>query len=153
MSRGDSGAAVLSEDALRRFGNLDREQIERRIRLLFDRWAQGDIDGLIEYLAPDVSFPSLGFWTGVPAPLSGRDAVAAHFRKYGAALENIVTILHEVVIDGDRAVVHRTAVGRRRDTGRRYQCDFIDFFRFRDGLVVEFSDYPDAAWIEAEAAA
>ena len=144
---------MLSENALRLIGNIDREEIERRIRVLFERWAQGDVDSVVDGLAPDVWFPSHGFWTGVPAPLRGREAVASHFRKYGAIVENIVSVLHELVIDGDRAVVHRTAVGRRRDTGRRYQCDFIDFFRFRDGLVVEFSDYPDAAWIEAEAAA
>jgi ketosteroid isomerase-like protein len=39
-------------------------------------------------------------------------------------------------------------VGRRRDNGKRYQCDFIDFFRFRDGYVVEFSPYPDPAWVD-----
>jgi len=146
------GGAVLSEDALRLFGRIDRDQIERRVRKLFDCWARGDIDGLVGDLAPDVTFPSLGFWSGVPAPLHGREAVANHWRKYADILENIVSVLHEVLIDGDRAVVHRTAVGRRRDTGRRYQCDFIDFFRFRDGLVVEFSSYPDAAWLEVDAA-
>ena len=68
-----------------------------------------------------------------------------------AALKEIRTLAAKsFLIDGDRAVVHRTAVGRLRDTGRRYQCDFIDFFRFRDGLIVEFSCYPDAAWIEVD---
>ncbi len=137
---------MLSEDALRRIGDLDRDQIETRIRRLFEKWALGDVEGMIDHLAPDVVFPSNGFWTGVSAPLRGRDQVAKNLRHYGGALENIVSVLHEIVIDGDRAVVHRTAVGRRRDSGRRYQCDFIDFFRFREGLVVEFSEYPDAAW-------
>ena len=76
-----------------------------------------------------------------------------HLRKYAHAADSVVTVLHEIVIDGDRAVVHRTAVGRWRDSGRRYQCDFIDFLRFRDGLVVEFSEYPDAAWTEVDAVA
>jgi ketosteroid isomerase-like protein len=143
---------VLSEDALRRIGDLDREQIEQRIRLLFEKWARGDIEGMVGYLAPDVVFPSNGFWTGVPAPLRSREQVAKTLRRLGGALENIVSVLHEIVIDGDRVVVHRTAVGRRRDNGRRYQCDFIDFFRFRDGLVVEFSEYPDAAWRDVEPA-
>ena len=141
---------MLSEEALRRIGNLDREQIERRVRRVFECWAQGDIDGMIEYVAPDVTFPANGFWTGVKAPLIGREQVVDHLRKQANMLENIVSVLHEFVIDGDRAVVHRTAVGRRRDTGRRYQCDFIHFFRFRDGLIVEFSAYADAAWIEVD---
>jgi ketosteroid isomerase-like protein len=141
---------VLSEQALRQIGDIDRQQIESRVRWLFECWSQGDVDSMVEYLAPDVVFPSNGFWTGGKAPLLGRDQVASNLRKYANMLENIVSILHEFVIDGDRVVVHRTAVGRRRIDGRRYQCDFIDFFRFRDGLIVEMSCYPDAAWTEVE---
>ena len=141
---------MLSEEALRRIGVVDRETIEQLVRRLFDRWASGDIESVVAQLAPDVSTPANGFWTGVRAPLSGREQVANQLRASAHAFENIVSILHEVVIDGDRAVVHRTAVGRRRDTGRRYQCDFIDFFRFREGLVVEISCYPDAAWLEVK---
>jgi ketosteroid isomerase-like protein len=141
---------VLSEETLRRIGIIDREQTERRIRLIFAKWQAGDVDGLIPWLAPDICFPANGSWTGLKAPLRGREPVVAHLRKYASLLENIVTVLHEIVIDGDRAVVHRTSVGRWRTTGQRYQSDFIDFMRFRDGLVVEFTEYPDAAWNEAE---
>jgi hypothetical protein len=49
-----------------------------------------------------------------------------------------------------RRLVHRTAMGRSRGSGRRYQCDVIDFFPFRDALVTEFSQYPDGGWIEAQ---
>jgi len=141
---------VLSEDALRRIGSVDRAEIERSIRALYKRWGAGDIDALVAALAPDVSIPSVGAWTGAGAPIRGRAKVAAALRHWGEALEGIVSVLHEIVIDGDRAVVHRTAVGRRRDDGRRYQCDFIDFFRFREGFVVEYSIYPDGSWIGFE---
>jgi hypothetical protein len=72
---------VLSEDALRRIGNLDREQIEHRVRLIFDKWALGDVDAVVEYLAPDVAFPSNGFWTGLAAPVHGRKEVSGLLRK------------------------------------------------------------------------
>ena len=143
---------MLSQEAQREIESIDREQTERRVRSLFDRWAAGDVDGIVSYIAPDVSIAALGSWTGLKAPMRGRDPVAKELRRYARALENIVTILHEIVIDGDRVVAHRTSVGRMRSNGRRYQCDFITFMRFRDGLVVEFSDYPDAAWREVEAA-
>lgn len=139
---------MLSDDTLRRFGAVDRDKIEQQVRRLYDLWAQGDMDAMLAQIAPDATAPSNGFWTGVKAPRIGREQVAANLRRAASAMENIVSVLHEIVIDGDRAVVHRTAVGRRRDTGRRYQCDIIDFFRFRDGLVIELSSYPDAAWIE-----
>jgi ketosteroid isomerase-like protein len=137
---------VLSEDALRRIGGVDRDLIEQRIRTMFDRWARGDVRGLLEYVAPDVTIPEPGFWSGVTRPAYGRDEVAKALRGWHETFENIVSVLHEIVIDGDRAVVHRTSVGRYRDSGRRYQCDIIEFFRFRDGLVTEFSTYPDIGW-------
>ena len=142
---------MLSEDTLRRIGNLDRELIEHRIRTLFERWAYGDLDGVLEYLAPDVQIATPGFWSSVVRPAHGWDEVAKALRLWHDTFENITSVLHEILIDGDRAVVHRTAVGRRRDSGERYQCDFIEFFRFRDGLVVEFSDYPDIGWSRKKA--
>ena len=137
---------MLAAETLRRIGVIDRDLIEQRIRRLYDCWAHGDVEAMIEYLAPDVVFPALGFWTGMKSPIYGRNQAIRAMRQWGETFENITSVLHEIVIDGDRAVVHRTGVGRLRNSGRRYQCDFIDFFRFRDGLIVEYSDYPDAAW-------
>ena len=142
---------MLSEDALRLMGNLERAQIERRVRRIYDLWARCDVDGVIAEMSPDVKMATAGHWIGAAAPAHGRPAAAAYLRKMGASLENIVSVIHEIVIDGDRAVVHRTSVGRWRESGRRYQCDFIDFFRFRDALVTEFAEYPDSGWIEAQA--
>jgi ketosteroid isomerase-like protein len=49
-----------------------------------------------------------------------------------------------------RRLVDRTAMVRWREFGRRYRCDVIDFFPFRDAMVTEFSQYPDGGWIEAQ---
>ena len=126
--------------------------MERRVRRIYDLWAHGEVEAMIADMAPDVKLTTTGHWAGAPPPARGRAATAASLRNLGALLENIVSVLHEIVIDGDRVVVHRTAVGRWRESGRRYQCDFIDFIRFRDALVTEFSLYPDSGWVEAQAA-
>jgi ketosteroid isomerase-like protein len=137
---------LLTAETSRWIGAVDRDLIEQRIRRLYDRWAHGDVEAMSEFLAPDVVFPALGFWTGMRPPIYGRKQAIRAMREWGETFENITSVLHEIIIDGDRVVVHRTGVGRLRDSGRRYQCDFISFFRFRDGLIVEYSDYPDAAW-------
>lgn len=62
-----------------------------------------------------------------------------------ATYENLGSTIHELVIDGDRAALHRAAKLRNRGTGEVVSIDVCDFFRFRDGLVVEFSEYPDSA--------
>ena len=139
---------MLSEDALKLMGNLDRAQTERRVRRIYDLWARGDIDSMIDNLSADVKLATTGQWRGSGRPVEGRSAAEARLREANACVENILSVLHEVVIDGDRAVVHRTAIGRWRENGRRYQCDFVDIFRFRDALVTEFAQYPDAAWVE-----
>jgi ketosteroid isomerase-like protein len=136
---------VLSEDALRRIGQVDRDLIEQRIRELFELWSHGDLDSVVGYLAADVKFPRPGNWSSARKPTIGREAAIKLLRQWRNLFENIVSVLHEIVIDGDRAVVHRTAVGRFRKSGERYQGDVIEFMRFRDGLIVEFTSYPDAA--------
>ena len=141
---------MLSEDALRQMGNLERAQTETRVRKIYDLWSHGDVDAMIGEMSPDVRMSTAGHWVGAPPESRGRAEAAANLRKAGEALENIVSVLHEIMIDGDRVVVHRTAVGRWRESGRRYQCDFIDFFRFRDAMVTEFSQYPDSSWVETQ---
>ena len=63
--------------------------------------------------------------------------------------ENLETKIYQLLIDGDRAVVHRTTTIRDRGASGTYTFDAIDFFRFRDGLVVEFSECADLASREA----
>lgn len=142
---------MLSEDVLRRMGNWQRVQIEQRVRRIYDLWARGAIEAMIAEMSPDVKLVTAGHWVGA-AP-SGQGHAAAALRLAGAARENIVSVLHEIVIDGDRVVVHRTAVGRWRESGKRYQCDFIDFFRFRDLLITEFAQYPDTGGMETNSPA
>ena len=142
---------MLSDGTLRKMGELDRALTERRVRSIYEMWSRADVEGILAATAPNVKLATTGQWTGAAPPSIGREALGAFLRRHHLELEKIVSVLHEIVIDGDRVVVHRTAVGRWRASGQRYQCDFIDFFRFRDGLVVEFSEYADPAWIDAEA--
>lgn len=57
---------MQSEDSLRKLGVLDRELIEHRIRTIFERRAQGDMPGIIEYAAEDIHFHVQGDWTLYP---------------------------------------------------------------------------------------
>jgi len=141
---------MLSETILRTIGSLERDLIEARVRRIYDLWSHGEIDEVISGMSADVKMVPRGQWVGAEPPAEGRAAVAARLRAFGDIAENIVSVLHEIIIDGDRAVVHRTAVGRRRDNGQRYQCDFVDFFRFRDGYMVEYSAYPDPVWVNMQ---
>jgi ketosteroid isomerase-like protein len=61
--------------------------------------------------------------------------------------ENLGSVIHEFMIDGEQVALHRTATIRNRGTGATMDVDICNFARFRDGLIVEFSEYPDTAAI------
>jgi uncharacterized protein len=138
---------MQSEDALHRLGELDREMIEHRLRAIFERRAEGDVPGMLEYAAEDILYSTRGNWTLYPfvRTVRGKEAVRQILATVDVMYENFGSTIHELVIDGDRAALHRTSHLRNRGTGERISIDVCDFARFRDGLIVEFAEYPDSA--------
>ncbi len=138
---------MQSEEASRKLGQLDRELIERRIRSLLERRAAGDIRGMLEYFADDVVYDVKGSWTLFPyvSRRCGKSALAEMLRALHVNYENLGSEIHEIAIDGDRAAVHRTSALRHRGAGVVFNVGICNFLRFRDGLVVAISEYPDSA--------
>lgn len=138
---------MQSNDALHRLGGLDREMIEHRLRTIFERRAGGDVLGMLEYAAEDIIYRTRGNWTLYPfvRTVQGKEAVRQILAAVDVMYENFGSTIHELVIDGDRAALHRTSHLRNRGTGALISIDVCDFARFRDGLIVEFAEYPDSA--------
>jgi ketosteroid isomerase-like protein len=138
---------MQSDRTLHRLGGLDREMIEHRLRTIFERRAQGDVPGILEYAAEDIVYSARGNWTLYPFARSvrGKDAVRQILAAIEMMYENYGSTIHELVIDGDRAALHRTSHLHNRGTGALVSIDVCDFARFRDGLIVEFAEYPDSA--------
>ncbi len=137
---------MQSNGTLERLGSLDREMIEHRIRTIFERRAEGDHAGIVEYMAEDIVFNVQGSWTLYPfsRPARGKAVFAQALAAVEAMYENLGSTIHELVIDGERAALHRTSRMRNRGSGETSSVDVCDFLRFRDGLVIEFSEYPDS---------
>ncbi len=140
---------MQSDETLEKLGTLDREMIEHRIRTIFERRAAGDIPGIVEYMADDIVYNVQGDWTLYPfsRPARGKKILEQAFAMVEIMYENLGSTIHELVIDGERAALHRTSRMRNRGTGAIRSIDVCDFLRFRDGLVIEFSEYPDSAAI------
>ena len=139
--------ALQSPDTLRQLNAIDRDLIEARVRAIFDLREMGDIPGMMKYAAPDiVCFPN-DFWRPVafPRPIQGYDAVFEVFRLRNAHYENLASEIHRLLVDGDQVAVHRTVTLRDRGGSDTYTYNAVDFLRFRDGLVVEFAELPDAS--------
>ncbi len=140
---------VQSDETLGRLGRLDREMIEHRVRTIFERRAIGDMPGVIEYAAEDIFYNVQGNWTIYPfsQPVRGKKLFVEAMARMAAIYENLGSIIHEMVIDGERVALHRSSRIRHRGTGETRSIDVCDFLRFRDGLVIEFAEYPDSAAI------
>lgn len=139
--------ALQSPDTLRQLHAIDRDLIEARVRAIFDLREMGDIPGMMKYAAPDiVCFPH-DFWRPVafPRPVQGYEAVFEVFRLRNAHYENLASEIHRLLVDGDHVAVHRTVTLRDRGGSDVYTYNAVDFLRFREGLVVEFSELPDSS--------
>ena len=132
---------------LKRLGEVDRELIEHRIRTLLELRAGAGAGSPLDFLAPDVVYFVRGGWNLYPHRNNryGKREVAEMLAEINTRFENLGSVIHELVIDGDRVALHRTASVRNRGTGETMDVDICNFGRFRDGLIVELSEYPDTA--------
>jgi len=121
-----------------------RQRMEALVRRLIELRAAGDVDGLVAFAAPGIVFKTgIGRAHPFHAEYRGVEACANLVRDVNVNYENLGSRLNKLLIDGDRIAIHRTARIRNRGTGRAVDVDMWNFVKFRDGLIVEFAEYPD----------
>ena len=121
---------------------LDRAQVEAVLHEMLDGLAESDAGKVVRYFATDVVY-SGGTANPYDAPRVGKEACVELVRAVIIAYECLGSTVHELLIDGDRAAVRRTTRLRNRGSGRFFDISICNFVRFRDGQIVEFSQYPD----------
>jgi ketosteroid isomerase-like protein len=137
---------MQSPEDRRKLAAIDRAWIEQAVRRLIDLRAAGNLSGMLDYIADDIQFLIRGNWIVFPyaEALRGKAAVAEALRNIGMQFENQGSTVNQMVIDGDRVAIWRTAHVRHRGTGLEADVEIADFVRFRDGLVVEFTEIADS---------
>ena len=100
---------------------------------------------MLELLAEDVQFNVKGHWTAFPysGPAHGKTRVAEAMASITVQYEHCGSTVHEMIIDADRVAVRRTAKIRHRGTGKVGTIEIADFIRFRDGLLLEWTEVVD----------
>lgn len=131
---------------LARVASVDRELFETRVHMMLDLCSARDMAGLLAHFAEDISFQAIGNWNmfPFPGPVRGK---AATSRALGIILTQVQCLdseVHDIVVDGDRVAVRRTARLRHLGTGRSAGIAVVDFLRFRDGLVTELTELLDS---------
>ena len=145
----DSDVQMLATTRL--LGEVDRDLIANMLQSLFARRKAGDVDGMMNFLAADlVCFPNTSWGHArYPRAIVGKDAVREAFWQRHIKYVTLESTVHRVLIDGDSAAVHRTTRICERGGGDAIVFDAVDFFRFRDCLIVEFCEFPDGTAYDA----
>jgi hypothetical protein len=141
---------VQSDDASHKLSQIDRDLMMQRLELILDSCARGDIPGIMRYMTPDIVYQG-GTWPLYPLMnrCEGAQACADMMHAIHVAYESHGSVIRHIVIDGPRVALCRTTTLRNRGSGRCGAIDIVNYVRFRDGLVCEYSEYPDTSAVAA----
>lgn len=95
-------------------------------------------DGVLRIHADNRLVPEAG-------PFRGRAAIAKGLRKLISAYEYVDGLIVDIIAEPNAAVIRRQLTLRNRSTGAIGDFDVADFIRFRDGEIVDLTQYLDTA--------
>lgn len=116
------------------------------IRKCYEKFGQGDISGLLEYLAEDVDFsvpevenaPYGGLW-------HGRSQVERFFELIEHAEQLTDFEVREFITQGDRVVVLGRSTQTVRSTGRHYSTEWVHVHTVKNNRITSFVEFFDTA--------
>jgi uncharacterized protein len=135
-------------------------QEARNVELLKDayqRWHDskgGSLDHFMSMVADDIQFGSIARGNaplGFTKPVSNKVALRGYFDGLLGDFSMVHYTIHDYVADGDIVFVRCTTSWTNKKTGKAFETPKADFWRFRDGKVVEFYEFFDTAQVMASA--
>jgi uncharacterized protein len=135
-------------------------EIARNIGLLkeaYQRWHDskgGSVDHWMTIVADDIQFGSIARGAApltFTQPVSNKDQLRGYFDGLVGDWQMIHYTINNYVADGDIVFVRCVTSWRNRGTGKSFETPKADFWRFREGKVVEFYEYYDTAQVMAAA--
>ncbi len=112
----------------------------------------GSLDYWMNIVADDIQFGSIA--RGAPPlaftkPVSNKQALRGYFDGLLGDFTMIHYTIENYVAEGDIVFVRCTTSWRNKKTGKDFETPKADFWRFRDGKIVEFYEFFDTALVMA----
>jgi ketosteroid isomerase-like protein len=135
-------------------------QQARNVEVLKDaykRWHDskgGSVDHWLSIVADDVKFGSIARGAeplGFTQPVSQKEALRGYFDGLLGNFSMVNYTIHDYVADGDIVFVRASTSWTNKQTGKSFNTPKADFWRFRDGKIVEFYEFYDTAEVMASA--
>jgi ketosteroid isomerase-like protein len=133
---------------------------QANVELLKDAYARwhaskgGSVDHWMGLVADDIQFGSIARGEaplGFTQLVSNKTALRGYFDGLLGDFSMIHYTVHDYVADGDIVFVRCTTSWQNKKTGKSFETPKADFWRFRDGKIVEFYEYFDTAQVMASA--
>ena len=118
---------------------MSQENVEI-VRLGYERFNTGDVDGFLELCAPDFEFRDL---PGLPGSgvFVGREGFRGWYAQMSDALDDLRFEAKEFIDAGDQVVVVNLATGSGRGSGAEVRTNFSNVWTLRDGKAVSAVSY------------
>lgn len=116
------------------------------VKQVYDLFTKGDIAGLLNQLADDISWETPGA-PKIPyaGRFKGRAAMTKFFEGVGKTAEFSRFEPRDYIAQGDRVIVLGHYAGKGKATSRPFATDWAMIFTVRNGKVTDFKEYFDTA--------
>jgi uncharacterized protein len=115
------------------------------VQSLFEAFGRGDINLILQHVAPDCRWVIPG--QGIPAAgaYQGREGVAQFFQKLSETEKVLRFEPHEYFTNGDDVVALGFEENQVISTGKRATSNWAMVFRIRDGQVASYEAFFDTS--------
>jgi ketosteroid isomerase-like protein len=110
------------------------------VRLAYERFNSGDVDGLLRLCATDFEFRDLPALPG-SGVFVGHDAFRAWYAQLSEALEDIRFEAEKLIDAGDQVVVINHATGSGRGSGAGVETRFSNVWTLSNGKALSAISY------------
>jgi ketosteroid isomerase-like protein len=114
----------------------------------------GSVDHFVGLAVEDIRFGSIARGAApldFTRPATNREMMRGYFKGLVDEWEMLHYTIDQFVAQDDMVFVRVSTSWRNRKTGKSFDTPKADFFRFRDGQIVEFYEYYDTAQVMAAA--
>jgi ketosteroid isomerase-like protein len=128
-----------------------REDMLKVIRVAYAARAEGNVEGLVAAFHPEGVFTLIGDKSALEltGSVRGHPTLREAFGQFIANFDFVRRDILSELVEGQRAAVQSRLVVRYRPTGKTWETDILDLFRFQDGKIVELTEFADTAQIKA----
>jgi ketosteroid isomerase-like protein len=122
---------------------MSQENVEI-VRLAYEAFNRGDIEGMVANAAPDFEYVSAGTIGGIGV-YSGSEGYRRFLEEFWGRFDDARVEINEIIEAADLVLVSLTARGRGKLSGVEVSWDVWNVWTVRDGAFVRGQGFTDRA--------